>query len=294
MQKYLNDITANEAAAVSTIVVLDTVSQGWLLRFFVHGVARPNPPPATSWADVPQAPANAGLGAVDVPVDLLGAAVSDAPEIQEVVFREVHRQYFAPMGADLSLGSAEKDDYTCVVLPVNAQTLAPGFPYAHFTEASTSKASVRRMARVRGEYAHLVFASMKADAPLDDWTLVRTTIPGLLFVDKTPGDWQPLAIGEDVFTFLPTISLSCPATVAAGDVCQVEVTVMKDGAPYDYSGELRVEMLSGYANRSRVPVVNGCGAFKVLPLGLEVGEDIRIKVGTKNVTGLASATVRVV
>jgi hypothetical protein len=135
---------------------------------------------------------------------------------------------------------------------------------------------------------------MRADAPLDDWTLVRTTIPGLLFIDKTPGDWQALASGVDVFTLLPTISLSCPATVGSNTACQVEVIVMKDGAPYDYSGELRVEMLTGYANKSRVPVANGRGAFKVLPLGLEVGEDIRIKVGSKNVTGLASATIKVV
>lgn len=294
MKKYLNDITADEAVATSTIVVLDILPLGLLVRFFVASVHVPDQQVMSSWSDVPRPVANGGLDAVRESIHVLGAALSDDPSIQESVFCETHRQFFFPSAALLSLGSAEMDDYTCIVLPVNAQTLTPGFPYAHFTQAATSKASVRRQARIRGEYAHLVLAAMKADAPLDEWTLVRTTIPGLLFVDKTPGSWLPLADGGSVFSFLPTISLSCPATVDAAGSCLVDVTVMQDGVPFDYEGDLRVEMLSGYASKTRVPVVGGCGSFRVLPLGLESGEDIRFKLGTKNVTGLASASIKVV
>lgn len=55
----------------------------------------------------------------------------------------------------------------------------------------------------------------------------------------------------------------------------------------------RIEAVDGYAPHRRFRVENGIGQFKVMALGLESGESLRVKVANKFQTSLAECTLQV-
>ena len=50
---------------------------------------------------------------------------------------------------------------------------------------------------------------------------------------------------------------------------------------------LYIEMVSGYAPNTRVKITNGVGSFRVIPLALEAGEELKVKVGWRLWPGAA-------
>jgi hypothetical protein len=290
MNKYRFKLTDDTADGDATVVALMTVeSDGLLIRFFhrLNGSFVANSETISSVVSP-----SVGLTPVADRVVVSGSLLSDSQRVTGGLYSEVERQFFSP-SVQSNFGNAELDDYTAVVLPVQNATFAACAPYSHFVESKNVKASVRRLAQIKNQYAHIVLVSMRSQASISDWTLIRLDIPSVFLVDKTPGVWVSAAADFSIFDVLPTIALTAPQSVDANSWATVNVQLVENGAQSAYTGEFHLEVLSGRANKLRVPVVDGAGSFKVQADGLDPGDSIRVKVGTKNVSGLATATILV-
>jgi hypothetical protein len=290
VNKYKFKLTDDIADGDAAVVALMTVESGGLLVRFFHRltgsfVANSETIPSVVSPSV-------GLTPVADRVIVSGSLLSDSPRVTGGLYSEVERQFFSP-SVQSNFGNAELDDYTAVVLPVQNATFAACAPYSHFVESKNVKASVRRLAQIKNQYAHIVLVSMRSQASISDWTLIRLDIPSVFLVDKTPGVWVSAAADFSIFDVLPTIALTAPQSVDANSWATVNVQLVENGAQSAYTGEFHLEVLSGRANKLRVPVVDGAGSFKVQADGLDPGDSIRVKVGTKNVSGLATATILV-
>ena len=93
---------------------------------------------------------------------------------------------------------------------------------------------------------------------------------------------------------LPVLELSAPAEVVKDGVATINVTMKSGGAVLPYSGEITVDAVSGYAPKTRVKLSNGFASFKVVALALDAGDELRVKVGLRTVTGLGDKTLKVV
>lgn len=288
------DVTA--AAEPRIVSILESYGPGLVVRFF-HVVENDDPdaevsptvPPISqlSWAPY------ATLGGVGALVS--GSAISEVPSLAEVTLREIERQTLNPqsLATNGSFGSAELYDFASIVLPVDFNGNARP-PINSFVEGATAKASIRRVGWLRESIMSLICTATHVESPIEDWTLIRTQHPLVTFVDRTSGAWATAPSGFSVFSTLPSVELDAPATIAIDGSATVEVRVVnQDGTPCQYDGDLVVEALAGYVSKRRVSINGGVGSVSVLPLGLVAGDVIRVKVGTRLITGLADTSITV-
>lgn len=220
-------------------------------------------------------------------------AISSSPEAAGKVVREIGRQIFRPsIGEDSVIGSGEKYDFPVFVLPFEMGDVVSE-PYNHFVESANVKGEVNRNGRLRGAKAVFLLSADASSAALNDWTLTYIETPSFILEDCTPGDWVDAPANFRAMSLLPTAEISAPASVAPDGTATITVTLKRNGVVVPYSGELVAEAVDGYAPIRRFAVVNGVGSFRVRALGLVNGEALRVKVGTRAVTGLASATIAV-
>lgn len=290
VNKYKFKLTDDTADGDAAVVALMTVeSDGLLVRFF-H---RLNGSSVANSETIPSVVSpTVGLTLVAGGTVISGSLLSDSPRVTGGFYSEVERQFFSP-DAQSNFGYAELDDYTAVVLPIKVDSFAACAPYLHFVESKNAKAGIRRLAQIKNQYAHIALVSMRSQASISDWTLIRLDMPSVFLVDKTSGVWVSAAADFSIFDVLPTITLTAPQSVDANSWATVDVQLMENGVQAVYTGELQLEVLSGRANKLRVPVTNGSGSFKVQADGLDSGDYIKVKIGTRNVSGLAAATILV-
>lgn len=208
--------------------------------------------------------------------------------------REFGRHIFRPnIGDDAVTGAGEEQDFPIFVLPfgTNGQVSEP---YNHLVESSAVKGSVPRNGRLRGAQPIFVLHAQKADAPLADWTCVYIDSPPFIVEDTTAGTWTDAPKGFKAMDLLPTLELSGPSQIAKDGTATMQVTMKQGAITLSYSGDIAVETLAGYAPKTRVSMVNGSASFKVMALGLDVGDQMRVKVGTRTVSGMADKTLEVV
>ncbi len=133
--------------------------------------------------------------------------------------------------------------------------------------------------------------------PLARFPLLVNTHPDLGLIGNVeptgtlPGD-APFLPREQV---LPSLKLTGPATIAANGIATVDVAVVdKTGTVIaDAACELPLEAVSGYLPKARVVIANGSGSFRVMALGLEAGDTVRVKAGLGLFTGLADISIPV-
>ena len=221
------------------------------------------------------------------------SAVTADPAFADKVLTEIGRHIFRPtLGVNSVCGVGERQDFAAFVLPFGSNG-AVAEPYNHFTESIDVKGVTPRNGRLRGGQPIFILYSDVANAPLDDWTLIYIESQPFVFEDATAGTWQNAPANFSLYGLLPTISVSAPTTINADGSVTAQVTLSRDGDTLDYSGDLSLEAVSGYLPKQRVAVSGGVGSFKAMALGLETGDTMRIKVGTRCVSGLAEANVTV-
>lgn len=220
-------------------------------------------------------------------------AVTSNAALAERVLSEIGRHVFRPtIGPETICGSGERHDFAAFVLPFGSDG-AVAEPYNHFTESESVKGPIPRNGRLRAAQPILVLYTDVSGSPLADWTIAYVDSPPFVLEDLTGGDWTPAPSGFGVYSFLPEFVLTAPATIERDGYATVSVALRRGGSAIPYSGEIVVEAVSGYAPKRRVSVVGGVGSFKVGALGLDVGDEVRVKVGTRTISGLASASIRV-
>jgi hypothetical protein len=221
------------------------------------------------------------------------AAVTAHPAFVGKVLTEIGRHIFRPtLNANSVCGAGERQDFAAFVLPFGSNG-AVAEPYNHFTESMNVKGVTPRNGRLRGGQPIFILYSDVADAALDDWTLIYADSQPFVLEDMTGGAWQNAPANFSLYGLLPTVSVGAPATVNADATATANVTLSRDGVTIAYSGELALEAVSGYLPKQRVTISNGTGSFKAMALGLETGDAMRIKVGTRCISGLAEANVTI-
>lgn len=221
------------------------------------------------------------------------SAVTGDVRVKDAVLSEIGRHIFRPtIGAGTVCGAGERNDFAAFVLPFGSDG-AVSEPYNHFTESGEVKGVVPRNGRLRGAQPIFILYSDVATANLDNWTLIYIDSIPFVFEDATGGEWQSAPTGFNLYSLLPTVSVQTSETIAADGATTVAVELSRDGAKLNYSGELVVEPVSGYVPKRRLTIANGSGAFKVMALGLEASDTLRVKVGTRNISGLADASIKV-
>ena len=59
------------------------------------------------------------------------------------------------------------------------------------------------------------------------------------------------------------------------------------------NSEAYLESTGGYLPKTRVPIVDGLGSFKVTALGLDTDDEFKVKIGFRNLTGVHDVNYKV-
>jgi hypothetical protein len=206
---------------------------------------------------------------------------------------EIGRQIFTPdLSEGVRCGHGERNDFAAFVFGMAADGQIDE-PYNWFVESMLVKGNLSRVAKLRSSQPICLLYSDKAGAHLDDWTLLYLDSQPFALNDTTSGGFQLCGTDFVTHSLLPTITLSAEAQITPGGQTTVAVNLSRDGVALNYTGELLVEAVSGYVPNTRVAISSGSGSFRVMALGLAVGETLRVKVGSKNITGMAELSIPV-
>lgn len=222
------------------------------------------------------------------------SAVTSNADLQNKILQDIGYQVFAPgVGSSSVCGFGERQDFSLFCLPFTHQGKV-GEPFNHFTEGESVKGMVTRIGRLRDAQPIFMLYSDVAGAPLNEWTLYYIHAQPFVFEDATDGAWINQEETFDYTSLLPSFEVSTPSSIDADGFATVTVSLKREGQMVAYNGEIQAEQISGYLPKRRASVANGVASFKVMALGLQAGESVRIKVGTKNITGLADVSIPVV
>lgn len=224
--------------------------------------------------------------APSIPGDALNHSGKDFMVLDEMLF---------DFGARSGLGK-EWGDHAAWVFPLRPDgTLDTPFNRSLATWLSKIPESLYR-ARENRPYPLRLMVPFKT-CGLDQSSLVINTHPDYGMIGNIEPTWTlPAdAAGIPREMVFPSLKLTGPATVAPDEAATITVAVVdKDGAVIaDAACELPLEVVSGYLPKARVAIVNGGGTFKVMALGLEAGEAVRVKAGLGLFTGLADISIPV-
>lgn len=222
------------------------------------------------------------------------AAVSSDVRLADKFLLEIGRHIFRPtIGAETVVGFGERSDFALFVFPFGSNARVQE-PYNHFAVSASIKGTLARDGRLRDGQPMLFLYSDVATAPMANWTLGYADCAPFVLVDTTAGGWTSVSNDFSFVSLLPQAILTSAQSLAPGAVVDVVVDLKRNNVLTNYTGELVVEAVSGYVPNTRIQITNGSGVFKVMALGLVAGDAVRVKVGTKVLSGMAEITIPVV
>tara|TARA_B100000470_G_scaffold72642_1_gene55509 strand:- start:8488 stop:9483 length:996 start_codon:yes stop_codon:yes gene_type:complete len=220
-------------------------------------------------------------------------------KLKDTWFRNTGFSWVDP--TDPSIASGEKSDVACWVIGIKPDFSASA-SYNSLTNTHYSKAHPLRSVRQQNAPAALfIYKSFNTDNFTDcsitmkynrgcgfstnimnDW-LIGTDEKALF---KTSGDGYNY-LGEMNEAF-PTFTVTSGGTSIDADGTDTVAFKMvdKDGALIARTSEAYLESTAGYLPKTRVPITDGLGTFKVTALGLESGDTFKVKIGFRNLTGV--------
>lgn len=93
---------------------------------------------------------------------------------------------------------------------------------------------------------------------------------------------------------VPVIQMIAPPSIKADASADIKLIAKKaSGGVFPHPITVYLEAVEGYLPKTRVELVNGEGRVKAMALGLETGDNMRIKAGFRFVTGLVEHTFKV-
>lgn len=294
MFKKILALGAQESNDQTKIAVLTVVGSAFVVRYFEAMPLNPAAPAPLTALTTLQDSGASDFVFVENPVFYTTAAFPEKEFPDGTLFVETAQHWVGPSVSQVGLlGYGEVYDFAALVAPVTMDC-KPTFMYNYFAQGSVVKGTVRRIGRLQNTFAHLTFIAAKISDPISQWSVVRGVVPRLGFIDRTVGSWETAPTGFSALNLLPSVEVITPAAVSAGSYADIAVqTKNKDGSIYSYTGDLVVDAISGYPTKSRVSMVNGQGTLRVMPLGLDVGDSVRIKINTRTISGMADVSIPV-
>lgn len=221
------------------------------------------------------------------------AAVSADERLEGKVLSEIGRHIFRPtIGAGTVVGSGERHDFAAFVFPFDSSARVSE-PYNHFTESESVKGTFVRNGRLRDAQPIFFLYSDVATAPIAEWTLAYADVAPFVLEDRTGGDWAPAESSFSCYSLLPTFVATAPASIAPGGSATIEIAIKRGAATIPYSGEIAIEAIAGYAPMRRITARSGTASVRIWALGLEAGDAVRVKIGTRTISGLADVVIPV-
>lgn len=294
MTRKILALSGPEAELQTDVAVLSIVGSSFVVRYFEVRAANPLAAAPLNTLSLLQDTGAADLVFAEGEVFYTTAAFPETQFPADTLFVETAQHWVGPSVAQVGLlGYGEVYDFAALVAPVTMEC-KPTFIYNHFAQSNVAKASVRRIGRLQNTFSHLTFVATKVSDPISQWFVIRGVVPCLAFIDRTAGSWETAPAGFSAIDLLPSVEVTTPTAVTAGSYADVVVqTKTKDGSSYPYNGDLVVDAISGYPTKSRVSMVNGQGSLRVMPLGLDVGDSVRIKINTRTISGMADVSIPV-
>lgn len=184
------------------------------------------------------------------------------------------------------LNRTEHSDYAIWTLPATADQF--GHPFNRVVETTVSKRHKDHQIRL-GENAPIKLLVPLQSADPSDWTLHVATNPDYPLICNA--QVERLGLYETIARDMPT--MSAPAEVTSTNGAPVEIEVTFGNAPAGSEADVFAETSGGYLPLTRIRSTGHKAKFRLLPLGLNAGESVRIKFGFRHYSGLAATTVRV-
>jgi len=218
----------------------------------------------------------------------------------EKTFSEVG---YSTLLLDEVAGSPEWSDHACWLFPVSVltSTLVPGAPLASFNQYPTSymsKSSGARYPVVARLAVPLRVYVPFASCDFSEASLLFTLNPAFGLIGNVKrGTRYTREKAEAVFdAALPKLTLEGDAEIRADGYANLTVrAVDAAGKPLaDADATVYLEAVSGHLPESRVSLSAGRAGFRIGALGLEPGQEIRVKAGFRFFTGLAEHRLQVV
>lgn len=181
--------------------------------------------------------------------------------------------------------------FTFTIDPATGRVFAPT---SNWTEGANRRSKGYRTSVVMGrQLAAMVFIPERG-TPFTECSVIGLCDERYGFKSNVPG-WDIReksskgVTDADIAELLPTIRLvRGGGSLAADEVGTVEVAVCTNSGAilHDWDGEVFLEQTGGYLPMLRVPVTNGLGRFRVMPLGLDSGDQFKVKVGFRLFSGV--------
>lgn len=194
------------------------------------------------------------------------------------------------------LGAGEWVDHATWVFYADARGV-PQMPVNRHVESYRTKASAPRTTKMRDQHSVMqVFVPFKSDSIAACCKSVCVGPLGMI----TNLVFEEQATIEDVVAgsgrkFLPSLTIDAPKSIRAEQAAELTVAVTdSEGNPEtNADAEVYLETTGGYINWQRVQTQGGLAKFKLRMMDLQKGDEVRVKAGFRNFTGIAEAVIKV-
>ena len=222
-----------------------------------------------------------------------------AEKLEDKYFRNTGYTWIDP--TDPSISAGEKADMACWVIGVQVA----GSLVASFNALASSynnKAHPLRSARQYGAPAALFVYKLFQSDKFTDCSLTMKYNRGCGFSTNIVDDW---AVGTDDkelfktsgsgYNYIGHMNEAFPhfEITSGGGAIDADATdtvnfkmIDNDDTLIEKTSEAYLESTGGYLPKTRVPITDGLGSFKVTALGLESGDAFKVKIGFRNLTGM--------
>ena len=228
-------------------------------------------------------------------------------DIRTAYTEKVGNQHFCNTGyawidpTDPSISAREKTDMACWVIGIKP-TKALSANFNALANSYNTKAHPLRSARQYDSPAALFVYHVFSSDKFTDCSLTLKYNREFGFSTNVIDNWTVGTDDKELFktsgngyNYMGQMSEAFPhfEITSGGDAIDAGATdtvnfkmVDNDDTLIEKSSEAYLESTGGYLPKTRVPITDGLGSFKVTALGLESGDEFKVKIGFRNLTGV--------
>jgi hypothetical protein len=215
-------------------------------------------------------------------------------------FRNVAYSWIDP--SDPSILGGERSDAACWVIGIMSlvqESPRTSAAYNALSQAFNSKAHPLRSVRQYGYPATLFLYQPFQSDKFTDCSVTLKYNKGFGFSTNILTGWNAPAD----YNYLGQLNDAMPhftITSGGGDIDADGTDTVSfnmvdiDGTLIEKNSDIYLESTGGYLPKTRISVQNGVGSFKTTALGLDAGDQFKVKIGFRNFTGIEEVEYTVI
>ena len=202
---------------------------------------------------------------------------------------------------DPSISAGEKSDMACWTIGLNQSSNASA-SFNALANSYNTKAHPLRAARQYSYPAALFVYQLFQSDKFTECSLTLKYNRGYGFSTNIVDGWTVGTDDKELFktsgsgyNYIGQMTEAFPhfEVTSGGGAIDADATdtvnfkmVDNDDTLIEEDSEAYLESTGGYLPKTRVPITDGLGSFKVTALGLESGDEFKVKIGFRNLTGV--------